>query len=164
VADDELLVGGRFSGVGGIAAQSVAAWDGMAWTALDLPDATVYALARDGEGELYAGGLPSAEGPVETGAIAPWSGDSWQSAAGGPPTPTFRGVVPALAVPQGALWAAGCFASAGGVPGDPVSVPARDLARWTGDVWEPLTDPEAAVGTAWFSPLKCGDEGPAAVW
>src|SRR5690606_1508250 len=37
VDGDVLLVGGNFSSVGGVAAQSVAAWDGQAWTGHDLP-------------------------------------------------------------------------------------------------------------------------------
>jgi hypothetical protein len=164
VAGDELLVGGHFSGVGGIAAQSVAAWDGMTWSAFDLPDGTALALARDGAGELYAGGLFSAEGSVETGGIARWSNGAWQSVAGGLSNPTFRGVVGDLAVHDDGLYVAGCFTAAGGVPSDPSAVPAAGLARWTGDTWEPLADPAAGVGSAWFSPLKCGDEGPAAVW
>lgn len=163
VDGDELLVGGAFSGVGGIAAQSVAAWDGMTWSALDLADGTVHALARVGA-ELYAGGLFSVEGSVEVGGIARWTGGAWESVAGGLANPTFRGVVGDLAVHDGALVVAGCFTSAGGKPDDPDAVPAAGLARWTGDDWEALADPGEGVGSAWFSPLKCGDEGPAAVW
>lgn len=164
VDDDTLLVGGAFTGVGGISAHSVAAWDGAKWTALDLPDSSVFALARDGQGDLYAGGLLSVEGSVETGGIARWSGQSWQSVAGGLANPTFRGVVSDLAVRSGALYVAGCFTSAGGVPGDPSAIPAPGLARWTGGAWEALADPAGGVGTAWFTPLKCGDEGPDAIW
>ncbi|MCY1059216.1 hypothetical protein [Nannocystis sp. SCPEA4] len=164
VDDDTLLVGGNFTDVGGVAAQSVAAWDGADWTAFDLPNSTVYALARDGQGDLYAGGLFSVENSVETGGIARWSGQSWQSVAGGLANPSFRGVVSDLAVRSGDLYVAGCFTSAGGVPSDPAAIPTGGVARWAGGAWEALTDPAAGVGSAWFSPLKCGDEGPAAIW
>jgi hypothetical protein len=164
VDDDVLLVGGAFTGVGGVSADSVAAWDGADWTAFDLPNSTVFALARDGQGDLYAGGLFSVENSVETGGIARWSGQSWQSVAGGLANPTFRGVVSDLAVRSGELHVAGCFTSAGGVPGDPAAIPAPGLARWAGGAWEALADPAGGVGTAWFTPLKCGDEGPDAIW
>jgi hypothetical protein len=164
VDGDELLIGGAFTGIGGIATHSVASWDGNAWTGFDLPDANVFALARGEQDELYAGGLMSVEGSVETGGVARWSGDAWVSLAGGLANSSFRGVVSDLAIHDGALVVAGCFASAGGVPDDPAAVPARDLARWTGEAWEALTDPSAGVGSVWFSPLKCGDEGPAAAW
>lgn len=164
VDGDDLLVGGAFSGVGGVAAQSVAVYDGVAWTDRDLPDGTVLALARDEQGNLYAGGLFSVEGSVETGGIARWSGQSWQSVAGGLANPTFRGVVSDLAFQADELYVAGCFTAAGGVPSDPASIAAQGLARWTGDAWEALTSPGGGVGSAWFSPLKCGDEGPAAIW
>lgn len=164
VDDGEILVGGSFSGVGGINAQSVAAWDGAAWTGFDLPDATVYALARDEQGDLYGGGLFSVEGSLETGGIARWSQGSWQSLAGGLANSSFRGVVSDLAVQGGEVYVAGCFSAAGGVPADPASIATQGLARWTGTAWETLTGPDGGVGSAWFAPLKCGDEGPAAIW
>ncbi|HEY0136754.1 MAG TPA: hypothetical protein VGB85_21880 [Nannocystis sp.] len=164
VEGDELLIGGAFSGVGGIAAQSVASWDGAEWTGFDLPEANVYALARDEQDQLYAGGLFSVEGSFTAGGVARWSGDGWVSMAGGLANSSFRGVVSDLVIHDGALTVAGCFASAGGAPDDPAAVPAQDLARWRDGAWEPLAEPGAGVGSVWFSPLKCGDEGPAAAW
>jgi hypothetical protein len=155
--EGELLVGGNFWQIGGTVAENVAIWDGAAWEGLDLPNATVLALERDSEGELFAGGLMSVEGSYEVGGLARWAGGAWASVGGGLANPTFRGVVADLALHQGELYVAGCFSEAG-------SVRASGLARWTGSAWEALDDGTEPVSTAWFSPLACGDEGPAAVW
>lgn len=152
---DGLLIGGSFTAVGGAPAENVARWDG-AVHAIDLPDAVVYALARDGSGGLVAGGLMSVEGSYETGGIAAWDGASWTSLAGGLANSTFRGVVSDLALHDGALFVGGCFRRAG-------DVPASGMARWDG-AWTAVDDGSAFVTSAWFSPLACGDEGPAAIW
>lgn len=115
------------------------------------------------QGDLYAGGLFSVEGSFETGGVARWNGAAWESVGGGLANPTFRGVVSDLALHQGAMYAAGCFTSAGGVPSDPKAIPARGVVRWTGTAWEAVADGDPMV-SAWFSPLSCGDEGPAAIW
>ncbi|AKT36056.1 uncharacterized protein CMC5_001690 [Chondromyces crocatus] len=159
-----LLVGGAFSSVGGIPAASVATYDAGGWRAYDLPGASVYALARDDAGELYAGGLFSVEGSSETGGIARWSGSSWESVGGGLANRVFRGVVSDLAVLDGALHVAGCFSWAGGPPTEAASIQAAGLARWTGQAWEALDEGASPVASGWFAPLRCGDEGPGAVW
>lgn len=162
---DELLVGGSFNGVGGEPAKSVASWDGAAWTGFDLPNATVLALTRDAQGVLHAGGLFSVENSTKTGGVARWVDGAWESLGGGLSNPSFRGVVSDLVMFQDALHVAGCFTKAGGEANDPAAVPAAGgLARWTGDAWEALVETGGGVGSVWFSPLKCGDEGPAAVW
>lgn len=160
-----LLVGGYFQSIGGIAADSVARFAAGTWEAFDLPDSTVQALVRGDDGVLYAGGLMSVEGSAVNGGIARWDGDSWESMAGGLANLTFRGVVADLAVLDGDLIAAGCFRWAGGAAEEPGTIEVPGMARWTGTGWEGLDDGNGSpLSTAWFSTLKCGDEGPAAVW
>jgi hypothetical protein len=154
---DELLVGGSFWEIGGALADNAAVWDGAGWTPLDLPNATVLALERDSAGELFAGGLMSVEGSYEVGGVARWDGAGWASVGGGLANSTFRGVVADLALHQDQMYVAGCFSRAG-------DTPAAGLARWTGQGWEALDDGTEPVSSGWFSPLSCGDEGPAAVW
>ena len=156
VDDGSLLVGGAFSEIRGIPAANVASWDGARWTALDLPDATVLALDRDAQGTLFAGGLLSVQGSTTTGGIACGTPSGWESVGGGLANPTSRGVVRPGPPPE-RDHVGGCFTSAGGTP-------AAGLARWTRTAWEALDDGRAPVGSAWFSPLACGDEGPSAIW
>jgi hypothetical protein len=71
-----LVVGGGFDDVGGVSANSVAAWDGTQWSALGSGvDGAAWTLAPydDGSGPaLYAGG------PIEPFSnVAKWDGTSW---------------------------------------------------------------------------------------
>jgi hypothetical protein len=160
-----LMIGGYFENIGGIAAQSAARFVGGSWQAYDLPDATVMAFARDGDDTLYAGGLMSVEGTAVNGGVARWNGTSWVSMDGGLANLTFRGVVADLAVLDGELIVAGCFGWAGGAAEAPGTIEVPGMARWTGTAWEPLEgDTGASVSGAWVTSLKCGDEGPPAVW
>ena len=52
-----LYAGGRFTTAGGLPANFIAKWDGIAWSALRSGlDMYVYALANDGAGHLFVGG------------------------------------------------------------------------------------------------------------
>ena len=160
-----LMIGGFFENIGGIAAQSAARFAGGTWQAYDLPDSTVMAFARDGSDTLYAGGLMSVEGSAVNGGVARWTGTSWGSMDGGLANLTFRGVVSDLAVLDGELVVAGCFDWAGGAAEAPGTIEVPGMARWTGTAWEALDDGSGSSPvSAWFSSLKCGDEGPSAVW
>ena len=96
----------------------------------------VYALAvfDDGGGPaLYVGGLFTTAGGVLARSVAKWDGSSWSalgSGMGGTPP-----VVHALTVFDDgsgpALYAAGFFGAAGGVP-------AKNIAKWDGSSWSAL--------------------------
>ncbi|MES2642651.1 MAG: hypothetical protein V4850_24420 [Myxococcota bacterium] len=169
VDGDELLVGGAFTEVGGVAAANVAAYapladGGATWRAFDFASAlVVYALTRGDDGELYAGG---ALGGNESGAggVSRWDGAAWQIVGGGFSMYSWPGVVTDLAVHEGALHATGCFAGVGGPDGGPDSTPARSLVRLDGTSWTPLDDGSAGVLGPWLEPAVCGDEGLTAVW
>jgi hypothetical protein len=125
----ELYVGGRFSAAGGVAASSIAKWDGSTWSALGsgLGPSThsiVYALAVN-NGELYAGGYFS---PFNH--IAKWNGSTWSGLGSGIADP--NGYVCALAVSNGDLYMGGFFTRVGGTA-------ANNIAKWNGTSWNALS-------------------------
>jgi hypothetical protein len=163
--DGELLVGGNFAELGGIAAWNVAAYDGVAWRALDMPgDLGVYALARGPDGALYAGGALGDFGADDAaGGLARWTGTAWEKAAGGVGKGFFPGVVTDLVLHDGALVATGCFDTVGGGAEAPGAIEAADIASWDG-AWHPLDDGSAGAIAPWIEPGSCGDSGPGSVW
>ncbi len=108
-----LYVGGQFKFAGGVVANSIAKWNGTAWSALgagvrELSPGVpghVYALAGY-KGKLYIGGYYYGAGPTDTGPslLGCWSpGGGWEN----PTSEGIDGEVLALAVFGGKLYAAG---------------------------------------------------------
>jgi len=138
-----LLAGGYLSGAGGVDANHVARWDGVAWSALggglNRPVAALLVF-DDGSGPaLYAGGTFTSIDGLHLGGIGRWDGTAWSGLAGGvagdldPSSPT-PGVLALAVFDDGggpALYAAGNFLAAGGVP-------ANAIARWDGASWSAL--------------------------
>ena len=132
-----LYVGGDFVRAGGQAAARIARWDGTGWSTLGSGlDNRVRALCvyDDGSGPaLYAGGSFVQAGAQPVGRIARWDGASWSSVGGGVGS-SFDSVNALAVYDDGsgpALYAAGQFSSAGGVP-------ANRIARWDGSAWSAL--------------------------
>jgi WD40 repeat protein len=133
--DGSLYAGGYFTTAGGVAANSIARWDGFQWYPLDGGMGGAYpsvsALAVGPDGSLYAGGSFTTAGWVAANSIARWDGFQWYPLDGG--TGGAYPSVSALAVgPDGSLYAGGRFTTAGGVA-------ANDIARWDGVQWHPLS-------------------------
>jgi hypothetical protein len=128
-----LYAGGDFTNAGGVAASSIAQWDGTTWTPLGSGiNGNVNALAVSA-GTLYAGGGFSMAGTSAAQNIAQWHGSNW-SALGSGISVANGGIGPyvsGLAVSGSTLYAGGQFASAGGVP-------ANNIAQWNGTNWSPL--------------------------
>ena len=128
----DLVVGGRFDHVNGVAVGAVARWDGTVWHALaggmgGVTDPVVYALAVGPGGELYAGGYFTTAGGVSANHVARWDGQAWEPLGEG-----MDYYVRSLAVSSGgALVAGGRFGQADGMPVDRV-------ARWDGASWRGL--------------------------
>ena len=134
-----LCAGGHFTSAGGVAANSMAKWDGSSWSALgsgmiygDMFTG-VYALTAfdDGSGPaLYAGGNFSTGGSMAAYQIAKWDGTSWSPLGSG-----MSSAVHALTVFDDgsgpALYAGGDFFEAGGVA-------ASFIAKWDGSSWSAL--------------------------
>jgi hypothetical protein len=82
-----LYAGGSFTTAGGVAAISIAKWNGSSWSALgNGMNGSVAALTafNDGGGPaLYAGGAFTAAGLVAANRIAKWNGSSWSALGSG---------------------------------------------------------------------------------
>jgi hypothetical protein len=126
VSGSDVYVGGAFAHAGGVSANHVARWDGVAWTALGAGvNGDVYALAVSGA-DVYVGGRFTTAGAVAAQNVARWDGTSWSSLGSG-----LNSVVYALAARGNDLYAGGGFNYAGGVP-------ASYAARWDGAAWSAL--------------------------
>ncbi len=138
-----LCVCGGFGHIGGVAASGVAMWNGANWIALGPPNAFLLyprtlAVYDDGTGEaLYVGGDGQ---PPQSPAAGPplfkWTGTQWVEPGGGlnitTNTPLQVNAMSVLDDGTGpALYAAGSFNRAGGIP-------VHDLARWNGVQWQGL--------------------------
>ncbi len=116
-----LHVGGSFTAAGGMAANSVAKWDGSSWAplgsgmsggTLNLADVNALTVFDDGSGSaLYAGGDFTSAGLLPANRMARWDGTSWTPLGSG-----MDGAVVALGVFNDrtgpALYAGGLFTSA----------------------------------------------------
>ena len=143
-----LYVCGSFGSAGGVAAASIAKWNGSVWSSVGAglessiggPFAGALVVHNDVDGEaLYAGGLftfaggtggLAGNGGVQVNNLARWNGTSWSGLGTG-----ANGPVSALLAWDGggedALYAGGTFSEIGGVL-------VRGIARWNGAVWTPL--------------------------
>lgn len=141
-----LIAGGLFTGAGTANANSIAAWNGSAWTPLATGmSGPIYALAtfdEDGSGpnapRLFAGGSFTSAGSLNATNIARWDGTSWTpviigSSDGPNCSPFYTTAVYALqsisyftAMPQ--LAVGGAFCRVAGTP-------AQAFALWDGTQW-----------------------------
>ena len=129
-----LYAGGNFFIAGGQSAGRVAKWNGVSWTPVGTGmNGTVscFCIYDDGLGggpALYAGGqFSSAIGVPGTSRIAKWNGSAWSGVGGG----TNDQVTKMIVFDDGsgpALWVAGYFSSAGGLP-------VGHIAKWNGVNW-----------------------------
>ncbi len=164
-----LYAAGSFKYAGATPVNYIAKWNGASFTPLAFGlTAPVYALAvfDDGSGPaLYAGGefpavaavavLPDVpSGPVGPSPhISRWNGAAWSSVGTG-----TNGVVRALTVHAGGLFAGGEFTSAG-----PLQV--NYVARWNGAAWSALrkgVDAPVNALASWNGSLVAGGEFEAA--
>jgi hypothetical protein len=122
------------------AAEFVARWNGLAWSAVQEQPAPAgfdqYADAlttfNDGSGTaLYAGGGFELAGGVPASGVARWTGSSWGAVGGA----NEIGNVSVLAVADlglgPALYAGGNFTTVNGIP-------SPSVAMWNGSHWTPL--------------------------
>lgn len=136
---EKLYVAGRFSSAGGVPANSFARWDGRRWEAVGsgmaLGFGDTMAIFDDGRGPaLYVGGNFRSMDGIEANSVARWDGRSWESLGSGLSTtqPAAATATSMAVYDDGrgpALYVAGAFEAAGGVP-------ASNIARWDGRGWE----------------------------
>ncbi len=139
-----LFAGGNFTTAGGATVNSIAKWDGSAWSPLGAGIAgAVYALAvydDDGVGPhrpaLYAAGAITAAGGQPANNLARWDGQAWAPQGTG----MTGGIVFALAVFDDGLGSGPFLYAAGSFTMSSLSGAPRGIARWNGSAW-------SAVGT-----------------
>jgi len=130
----DLLIGGRFDSVNGIAAANLARWNGSVWAPIGsgVPG-RVKSLLVTSSGALIAGGFFALGTPLQGANVAQWNGASWQPLGSGTGSTflAFFGGVYALAEVAGGLVAGGSFDLAGGGP-------ALKVAQWNGSSWSAM--------------------------
>ncbi len=125
-----LVVGGQFASMDGVAANNIARWDGSAWSPLGAgTDAGVQALALLANGDLVAGGTFQTAGGVPALRIARWDGTGWNAMGGG-----LQGNVTGL-LPTATGTLLACGNAADGF-----------LSRWDGTGWTSLESGLALAG------------------
>ncbi|MFN5661593.1 MAG: GC-type dockerin domain-anchored protein, partial [Planctomyces sp.] len=76
----DLIVAGRFSAAGGVAAANIARWDGQAWQAMGLGvNGAVSRLTLTPAGEVLASGEFTTADGLPARSIARWNGSSWSA-------------------------------------------------------------------------------------
>src|SRR5216683_2169491 len=132
-----LYAGGNFSAAGSAAANYVARWDGIQWSALgsgvigQFPYVSALTVFDDGSGSaLYAGGGFTRAGGVVVNSIAKWNGTQWSALGSG-----VSASVNALTVfddgSGSALYVGGGFSHIGGER-------FNFIAKWDGTQWSHL--------------------------
>jgi hypothetical protein len=171
-----LYAGGSFVIERDRALNHVGLWDGQQWQPLVGPDGVAGVSSRDGfarremvndiihhdDGRgpaIFVSGSFSHAGDTPVGRIARWDGRQWSDLAGGVTSDTTVVQVNAMAIYDDgtgpALYAAGAFTHAGGVP-------ASNIARWDGRAWSALGTGEAqglSGGTTIVNHLAVYDAG-----
>jgi hypothetical protein len=129
-ASGSLYIGGQFTIVGTVLANSVAKWDGTEWSSLGSGiNLSVQALAVDPAGNLYAGGGFTSAGGRSAYNLARWNGSTWSEVGSG-----VSGQVNALAFDgAGNLCVGGQFNYV-----NAARFAVKNIAKWNGSSWSAL--------------------------
>jgi len=148
-----LYVGGQFQTAGGVAANSIARWNGTNWSSLgegaeNGVQGSVYALAVR-KGRVYAGGYFRTAGSVPAAGLAMWSGTKWCVLGSGIDFPGRDGItrVNALALDKRSLYVGGVFLRAG-------NKCSASIARWIDEPELTLLPPTPAYDGSFLYPLN----------
>ncbi|MFC0532447.1 hypothetical protein [Phytohabitans kaempferiae] len=141
VVDGLLIAAGEFTSIGGVAVNSVGAWNGTTWSSLNQPiaDATIMAVTS------FNGRLVASRSYVvdnfNVGDVVWRDGGQW-SVLGGDPQGRMNGSPRDLIVHNGNLIAGGEFTQAAGIT-------VNRVAQWNGSAWSALSGPSGtgASGT-----------------
>ncbi len=136
LADGQLIVAGRFDTAGGVAANSIAAWNGSTWSSLGHPTLEDLAILSV---ENYNGKVTASRtyvvDNVNVNDVA-WRNVGVWSVLGNP----FNGNIRDMTIHNGLLVAGGQFTTIG------VST-VNHVAAWNGSTWSALSGP-SGVGTS----------------
>ena len=107
----DLVVGGQFQGIGGVAANNIARWNGATWaplgSGLNFDVASLLALPQ---GDLLAGGWFTAAGGSPANRLARWNGAAWSPLGAGTDGPVSQ----IASLPDGDILVGGDFFRANG--------------------------------------------------
>jgi hypothetical protein len=140
-----LYAAGTFTAAGGIAVPGIARWNGTNWSAVGSGvrtnnDFVCGALTAFDDGSGPALYVATAEWTNPGGEIAKWNGTSWSelgsglSGGKGPPSANVSAMAAFVDESGPALYVAGSFTSAGGIP-------VQHIAKWNGRAWSALGVP-----------------------
>lgn len=144
----DVVAGGNFTNIGGVAIHGVARWNGSSWQAMGAPTVpwslgNVERLQRLPNGDLLATGLFTQIGGVACSLIARFDGSAWWPLGAGSATSPVSSTI----TTGGDVVASGSFTTATGQ---------APIARWDGSAWH-----DVSVGLPFtfgvFAPLP-GDE------
>ena len=93
VFNNQLVVGGMFSSIGGTPASNLAVWDGSSYTALGSADGPVWSLAV-WQGKLLVGGRVPSFDSEPFGCIASYDGSTWSALGSGISGTSVFGIIP----------------------------------------------------------------------
>ncbi|WP_022826361.1 hypothetical protein [Hymenobacter norwichensis] len=131
--NSEVYVGGSFTRAGGIAASSIAKWNGTAWSSLGTGlNSNVLGLAVAGNGNVYVGGTFTQAGGIAANRVARWDGTTWNSLGTGPTNGVNSNVVALATASNGDVYVGGSYLSQAG------GVSVNQVAKWDGTAWSPL--------------------------
>lgn len=154
-AGPALYAAGSFTSIGGVAANNIAKWDGIAWSALGAgTNNSVRSLAvfDDGGGPtLFAGGSFGTAGGLVAQGLAKWNGSAWSPVSGGFTSTTLAYVNVLHVHDDGtgpALFVGGHFDTAG-------AATSENVAKWDGTAWSSL----GAGVNSYVEALATYDEG-----
>ncbi len=142
----DLVVGGQFPSAGGVPAQGIARWNGVAWGLLGsglswaFGSPLVEALHVDGSGDLLVAGAFDSAGGVAVEGLAHWNGSQWSSMGSGLATGPGQSVfVEAVTTSVfGDIYVSGIFALGG-------PSPLGKIAVWSGGTWQVLGTTDGRV-------------------
>jgi hypothetical protein len=126
-----LYTGGSFRTAGGIAATSIARWNGVEWSGMGGGvDGSVVGIAAVNK-SVYVGGFFRRGDSVFSTNIIEWDGEGWRSLAGGLQELAPYPIYAIAADEENNIYVVGGPENIGGVS-------VNGIARWDGTTWHPL--------------------------
>ncbi len=132
----ELLIGGVFSNLNGVAAPNIAHWNGGSWEALGggvsgISSTCIRSIVELQSGDIAVAGRFAYAGAVQARHVARWNGTAWSPYPSLPEALSETNISAMTVMPNGDLVAGGTFGSV-------AAGPVRNIARWNGSAWTPL--------------------------